>query len=89
MTKEQQRKLPFRTNKRFPKQVIHTAREALEAVLSEDATPGPRRWFIERCTCSGGWFEVVRIDYKHRLVRTKRRPAWELLNHQEYDKLRA
>ncbi|WP_281084393.1 hypothetical protein [Klebsiella quasivariicola] len=90
MKKPQRQTLPFRLGRAFPPAVIRNACCALQAVVTAPAGAPPRRagWYLERCHCPGGWFEVIRVDFKHRLVRTKRRPGWVLLNHAEYDKLR-
>lgn len=90
MKKRLSQQLPFRLSRAFPSAVIHNACQALQvAVASPPGTPPPRSgWFLERCICPGGWFEVIRVDFKHRLVRTKRRSDWILLDHEKYEKLR-
>lgn len=78
--------LPFRPGGRFPSTVIATASRALQTALSGTTHP---RWFVERCICPGGQFEVIRVDYRHRLVRTDPLRQWRLIRHQRYDKIRA
>ncbi|HCQ8422348.1 TPA: hypothetical protein OME38_004549 [Klebsiella oxytoca] len=90
MKKSERKKLPFRLSRPFPPSVIRNACQALQAAITRPAGTQPPRsgWFLERCTCPGGWFEVIRVDFKHRLVRTKRQSDWILLGHEKYNKLR-
>lgn len=90
MKKSERQKLPFRISRQFPPAVIRNACQALQVALVNSAGAQPPRsgWFLDRCICSGGWFEVIRVDFRHRLVRTKRRPDWVLLDHEKYNKLR-
>ena len=75
----------MRVARNIPAEVVSNAEQALALLQSGETLPVHYRY--QRCTCPGGWFEVVRLR-QYRLVRRRGASRWELMTHQTYNKLR-
>lgn len=75
----------LRVARNIPSDVVLSAELALDLLQSGETLPAHYRH--QRCTCPGGWFEVVRLR-QYRLVRRRGATRWELMTHQTYNKLR-